>query len=81
MKKRFPFRLLARQFVEKFATILLGLVCLALIIHYWPADDGRQTSRSQSGLVNRVIVIMDGEKMIFLQPKPEGRVVRSLGEC
>lgn len=69
MKKRFQFRMLIRQIAERFATILLGLVCLALIIHYWPADDEGQSGRSQGGLVSKVIVVMDGEKIILLQKK------------
>lgn len=69
MKKRFQFRMLARQIAERFATILLGLVCLALIIHYWPADDAGQTGPSQGGLVSKVIVMIDAQKIILLQKK------------
>lgn len=76
MKKRFEFRMLARQIAERFATILLGLVCLALIIHYWPAEDEGQTGPSQGGLVSKVIVVMDGEKVIVLQKKSSASVSR-----
>lgn len=69
MKKRFQFRMLFRQIVERFATLLLGLVCLILIIHYWPADSDAQTRRSQGGLVSKVIVLVDGERMLVLQKK------------
>lgn len=70
MKKRFQFRMLFRQIAERFATLLLGLVCLILIIHYWPADSDVQTRRSQGGLVSKVIVLVDGERMLVLQKNP-----------
>ena len=66
MKKRFSLLMLMRQFAEKFATILLGLVCLALIIHYWPAGDNGQTARSHGGLVSKVIVLLDNQKIVLL---------------
>lgn len=78
MKKRFQFRMLFRQIAERFATLLLGLVCLILIIHYWPADNEGQTGRSQTGLVSKVIVMLEGEKIILFQKKSSASV-SSLG--
>lgn len=74
MKKRFQFRMLIRQIAERFATILLGLVCLALIIHYWPAEPEGKSRSSQGGLVSKVIVVMDGEKIILLQKKSNASI-------
>ncbi|MFZ6818824.1 hypothetical protein [Undibacterium sp. Ji22W] len=76
MKKRFQFRTLVRQIAERFATILFGLICLVLIIHYWPSDTEEQTERTQGGLVSKVIVVMDGEKIILLQKKSSVSVSR-----
>jgi hypothetical protein len=64
MKK--PLQLLTRlrRLAEPCITIVFGLICLALIVHYWPDDTNEQTKRE---VVGKVLIVLDGEKIILLK--------------
>ena len=64
MKK--PLQLLTRlrQLAERCITIVFGLICLALIVHYWPGDTNEQTKRD---VVGKVLIVLDGENIILLK--------------
>lgn len=62
MKKLFQLRSLLRQFAERLITIIFGLICLALVVHYWPSESNMQTKRE---VVGRVLIVLSGEKFVF----------------
>ncbi len=62
MKKLFQLRSLLRQFAERLITIVFGLICLALVVHYWPSDNNTQTKRE---VVGKVLIVLNGEKIVF----------------
>ena len=64
MKK--PLQLLTRlrRLAEPCFTVVFGLICLMLIVYYWPSDTEEHTKRE---VVGKVLIVLDGEKIILLK--------------
>ncbi len=75
MKKTYRLRGLVRLLLEKFVTVLLGGVCLLLIAHYWPSDTNAQSNRPSR---TKMIIVVNGEKIVFGKPDFSFDAVRSL---
>lgn len=67
MKKLAQLRGFLRQIIERFATFILGILCLALVFHYW-SDAGN--NQVKSAAPSKMLIVMKGEKLIIVKKAP-----------
>lgn len=78
MKKIVQLRNLLRQIIERFATVLLGIICLVVVLHYWSDAGSRQV---KSAAPMKMLIVMENEKLIIMKKTPKARssIMQKLG--
>jgi hypothetical protein len=78
MKKIAQLRSFLRQIIERFATVLLGIICLVLVLHYWSDAGSRQ---AKSAVPMKMLIVMENEKLIIMKKTPKARfsIMQKLG--
>lgn len=77
MKKISQLRGLLRQIIERFATLILGIMCLVLVFHYW-SGTGNQQAKSTTPV--KMLIVMEGEKLIIKKaPMVRSSMMQKLG--
>ncbi len=78
MKKISQLRGLLRQIIERFATLILGIMCLVLVFHYWSGTGNQQAKNT---VPVKMLIVMEGEKLIIIKKAPliRSSVMQKLG--